>query len=315
MSSTRWKVLRWAVVAVILAFLVQTLLRSWNAVDTASLKWNWLGLGAAMAALLILQNLYLADWMILLRGMGLSLSRRRAFAVFHQSLVARFVPGNIWHVIGRTYMTAADGLPPALVIGSMAVENALLLITSVVVFGVTFPFWGSPDQSRALWYLAVIPPICLVVYPPVLNRLLNLGLAALGKPAVELTLCYRAALAAAALHIFARAVGGVALFLIVTSVHPMSVARGLPAVIGIHALSYAIGFASFITPSGLGVREAASAYLLSSYMPLPTAVVISLLARFMWTISEVTNAGLAVLVRGPDHKQAATTVGEPEHGP
>ena len=310
MSSTRWKILRWAVVAVILAFLVRTLLRSWNEVDTASLKWNLPGLAGAMAVLLVLQNLYLADWMILLKGMGLSLSWRRAFAVFHQSLVARFVPGNIWHVVGRTYMTTADGLPAALVFGSMAVENALLFGAAVVVFGVTFPFWGGAEHTGALWYLAVIPPIAVVVYPPVLNKLLNFGLAVLRKPAVQLTLSYRAALAAAALHLFARAVGGAALFLIVINVYHIPPSGGLPAVIGIHALSYAVGFASFITPSGLGVREAASAYLLASYMPLPTAVVISLLARLMWTLSEIANAGLGVLIGGLNHKHEATA-GEP----
>ncbi len=61
-----------------------------------------------------------------------------------------------------------------------------------------------------------------------------------------------------------------------------------------NAGAYWIGYASFITPSGLGFREGALAFMLASFFPAPVAVALSLVTRLWSTAGEILGALLAV---------------------
>jgi uncharacterized membrane protein YbhN (UPF0104 family) len=88
---------------------------------------------------------------------------------------------------------------------------------------------------------------------------------------------------------------GVAFWLFVRSLTEVSL-DALPAFIGMNAAAYFIGYASFITPSGLGFREASLAFFLGAFFPPPVAVAIAFLAR-LWSIAgELLGVGIAVVV-------------------
>ena len=74
----------------------------------------------------------------------------------------------------------------------------------------------------------------------------------------------------------------------------------LPICIGIYAFAWDIGFVSFVTPSGLGVREAAIIALFALALPLPAglATILALLSRFVSTIAEVVCVSIAYLSGG-----------------
>lgn len=61
------------------------------------------------------------------------------------------------------------------------------------------------------------------------------------------------------------------------------------------SVSWLVGYLSFLTPAGLGVREAALAFLLRPWLPAPLSLVVAVLARLVWIASELTLFGLAVL--------------------
>jgi len=52
---------------------------------------------------------------------------------------------------------------------------------------------------------------------------------------------------------------------------------------------------SFLTPSGLGIREGAIAFFLSAYLPGSVATAIALLARLMAMAGELVCVGIAWL--------------------
>jgi glycosyltransferase 2 family protein len=137
--------------------------------------------------------------------------------------------------------------------------------------------------------------LAIVMYPPVLNRLLNFALRILSKPPVQLNLSYGAVLSAAIYQGVLRICSGACLYMVVLAVYPLPL-NALPSVIGMHAASFVIGMVSFITPAGLGFREAAFACFLRIYMPFPDAVVASLLARLLSTVAEFANAGAAAFI-------------------
>ena len=76
---------------------------------------------------------------------------------------------------------------------------------------------------------------------------------------------------------------GIAFFLFIKSLAVVKFSQFL-MVTGIYAIAWGIGFLSFVTPSGLGVREGVLSLLLTIIMPPATAMLVALLSR-LWTIS------------------------------
>jgi hypothetical protein len=96
---------------------------------------------------------------------------------------------------------------------------------------------------------------------------------------------------------------GIAFWMFVRSLAPLPL-DVLPSFIAINAAAYFIGYVSFITPSGLGFREASLAFLLSAYFPPPVAVAIAFMAR-LWSIAgEFLGVSIAMWLRPRQETQA-----------
>ncbi len=97
---------------------------------------------------------------------------------------------------------------------------------------------------------------------------------------------------------------GLAFFLFIKSLSPVEWSQ-LPVIIGIYATAWTIGFLSFITPSGLGVREGMLSLLLTVYLPPATATLVALLSRLWSTLAELVlaSAALALHRKNTDRKE------------
>jgi glycosyltransferase 2 family protein len=84
---------------------------------------------------------------------------------------------------------------------------------------------------------------------------------------------------------------GIAFYLFTSSITPTPLEQ-LPAFIAMNAGAYWIGYVSFLTPSGLGFREGALAWMLSSFFPAPFAIALSLVARLWTTAGELLGVTL-----------------------
>ena len=60
--------------------------------------------------------------------------------------------------------------------------------------------------------------------------------------------------------------------------------------------AWTLGFVSFITPGGLGVREAALVGLLSPFLSVSEATAVALVSRITWTAVEMTGAAVGVWI-------------------
>lgn len=61
---------------------------------------------------------------------------------------------------------------------------------------------------------------------------------------------------------------------------------GIFSFIGIYAASWLLGYLSFLAPSGLGIREASIAGLMSFYVPLVVGSLVAILFRLATLVSE-----------------------------
>jgi uncharacterized membrane protein YbhN (UPF0104 family) len=128
-----------------------------------------------------------------------------------------------------------------------------------------------------------------------------MALRLLKRDPVTLTLRYSDILLITLYWSLSWIIAGSAFFLLLWAIWPVTPIALLPICIGIYAIAWDVGFVSFITPSGLGFREAAITVLFSlAFHPLPAtfAAIVAILSRVVSTVAELLCVCLAYISGG-----------------
>jgi uncharacterized membrane protein YbhN (UPF0104 family) len=293
------------VVAVILVLLGIDLAQSWNTL--ANYHWQ------VSAPLLVLafvcfvaQTLsYPLIWRSVLRRLGQRLLLPKSVRIYLASEFVRYIPGNVWHVLTRILWAEREGIPKSIGFISMVVELVTKIASAALVFAVTLLFWPHVEalgqvfggQISFLVGIAAILVLLALLQPRLLNWCLNRGLKLLRRPVIAVPMRYRDVLTVTLWWCVSWMIGGLAFYLLLLGIAGPNATVGSPFFLvtlalcmGIYALGWDIGFLSFITPSGLGFREAAVILLLGLAAVTPTvalATVIAFLSRILATLAEL----------------------------
>jgi uncharacterized membrane protein YbhN (UPF0104 family) len=186
------------------------------------------------------------------------------------------------------------------------IETVLRIQAAVIVFFASVPLWPTSNWSlfEILLILGILLLGFLILNPSILDKGINFTLRLLHRPTVDVTLLkYRHVFGLLAGHTLTVVGAGVAFYLMVASVHSVPIDAAFPMA-GMLAISVIVGFLNPLTPHGLGTREALLVLLLTSYLPLPAAIAISVLARLWLTISELLTVAVVVLIfRAASHRE------------
>jgi uncharacterized membrane protein YbhN (UPF0104 family) len=315
------RVLQAGVLALILAFLASSIARSWSQLSSYSWHVHW-GLLLAAFALLVAQELSFAlIWRAILRRLGSRLDIVSAERIFMGSEFVRYIPGNVWHVIMRVLWAERRGVPKTVGFASMVIELATRIGSAALLFAATLFFWPDaqiltgiiPRNALVAAGVVGVPLLLLGLHPRLLGAALNAGLRLLKREPARIGLTYRDLLVITGYWMLSWLVAGAGFYLLVLALAPTApTLAGLLLASGVYALGWDIGFLSFVTPSGLGFREVAIAFLLSHAGFAPPgaglATVIAVLARLLATGAEVTCIAGAHLVPGADPRPAVESV-------
>jgi glycosyltransferase 2 family protein len=292
----------------ILVFFAIEVRNNWGELTAHSFQWNpWL-LALGFVGFLLQELSFGIIWRAVLQRLGYQLSLRISLRIYLSSEFVRYIPGNIWHVLTRILWVNKYGVPRSVGLASMTIELITKLASGVLVFAASLLFWhditaiGSLAQKSIILIVGIgtIVALFVILYPPVLNGLLNFALRILKREPVNLSVRYRDILLVSLGWCLSWLVAGSGFYFVVFALWPSAPLVAWPISIGIYALGWDIGFVSFITPSGLGFREGAISALLTLSLPLPfsLAVIIALLSRFVSTMAELLCVGVAYLGGG-----------------
>ncbi len=274
----------------VLAAVALAVLRTWHSVSGELSRLPvWSVLAAVTLVLLGLLPTVMA-WRILLADLGSTVPLPASAGVFFVGQLGKYLPGSLWVVLAQSDLAARHGVPRrrTAVVGLVQVGISIVVGLAMGVLAVPALVSGGVDR---LWLLTLValPVGAVVLHPPVLNRLVGLGLRILRREPLE--------------HIFTRrAVGGaavasaVAWLLIGLHVWVLSVALGAPAGRALlaagfgYALAAAIGLLVVFTPAGLGARDVAIVLTLSSMMPRSAATAVAIVSRFVVLVSDLVAA-------------------------
>ena len=285
--------LKFFIVAVILFFFIRYVYENWRVVSLYQWQFKY-GLLAVSFGLVFLNFLFFIQiWRSLLQKLSSKLPFKKAFKIWFYSNLGKYVPGKIWSVMGMVYMCEKEGIPKAATLSS-AILNQLLNIIGGLILVLILSGTKFLRGMSKLYYLPLILVFVISLYPRVMEKILNWGLKKLKKEPVKVNLSFKENLFFTLLFMLAWGVYGVAFNIFILSLTDSSF-NLWPFLTSIFAFSYILGFLSIFVPGGLGVREGILVYYLSSYFPLPVAVLIALLSRLWMTAAEVL--GLLISLR------------------
>lgn len=249
---------------------------------------------ALLALIVISLNLTAVGllWRNVLQRVGSDIALPVAITTWFLAQVVRYAPGNVWHLLGRVYMTQQLGVPAQSTSLSMVFELLHAVTAGLLVTVLSLLFWQHDVLNLAV--LLVLPFLVCYLWPQILHRPLTLILRRAGVKSEDLTIRRRDMFAMLPGYGGTWLVYGGSMYLLVNALYPLPITT-LPAIIGIYAFSWVIGFLSFITPSGLGVREGVLSYLFSFVMPVPVALLMAILSRVWMIVGELLCVGLILL--------------------
>ena len=247
---------------------------------------------AASLALLLLAKFSLSEnALAAARAMDLPLKRLTVYRLYNFSQLGKYIPGSIWQYVSRgagyrfagaSYTGIANALllETLWVLGGAALIGALLagpalgrLILDAEVVSAEHLFWAALVAAGGV----VVTAVLAIRFR---RRLRPLGKQLFPGPRVIL------------LQLAIWGLLGLS-FAVLLPEAGRALSPGY--IIGLFAIAYAVGFVAIFAPAGLGVREGMLVLGLGMAIPVEQAVVVVLVARVIYLVSELVMAGLMLM--------------------
>jgi len=243
----------------------------WRSHAFLASAWAQASIGGLLAAMLAWTATHFVSpgFTLLVLGRDHPISYRTALSVHALRLPAKYLPGGIWHMVGRVVDFRSLGHRQPALIDFVLLEN-LVAAGFALGTGATL-LWAVdavPRWSTSLAGFAILAWLSLALVPWGLRLVTRSGRDFPPWRYLKLLLlaCGFWLLAATAFVLFVRAFGGAML------------QASLPALYGTYLFSWGAGFVAFFAPQGIGVFEFVSGKLLDGQLELAQAV--ALMASF-----------------------------------
>lgn len=279
------RVLTGAVVAVIFYFLIRHLVTNWGKIPFSELRFDVGYLAISFLFLLAYFLLLTIGWSQIVGELDSKIPFQKALYIMATSQIAKYLPGGIWYTLGRVYLGKSARIKEEIGLLSVVFETFLLMLTNLVIFLVAINFISSEPVLSPWLSILFIVVILVLLYPPLLNMLLNLALRLFKRPRVMLKAKYANILKLSAYFFGVWLCQIAGFYTLINSIFPIPLTQ-LAHLAAAYTLSWITGFIVLFAPGGLGVREGMMSLLLAPILPSPLAVAISFISRIWITLFE-----------------------------
>lgn len=287
--SLPWRrVLTGVMTVAVFGYLAATLAANWQALLEYEWRINPIYLAAGLFCYLLTLFLGATAWHRVVWSMDARVPYRTGFKFYLQSNMGKRLPGLIWYALGRVYLYKNEGVSAATISVALTLELVTMIAGGVLAYLLTV--WGAASAIPTLsqWWLILPAAVLLAVilWPGTLYRVVNWVLVRRHQPPLAGQAGRGELIQWSLLHLAAWLAGGVFTFFLAAGVNPDVTWADLVPVVNSWAGSGLVAVLALIVPVGLGVKEVTLAYLLSSIVPWPVAVVISLFGRICGIIGD-----------------------------
>ena len=285
MISTRWKnILHWIgsiLSSIGVIFVVIKLFEYGGKIDFSVLNFRNLLILLSLVMVYVVACIFsVLAWKSILQHFGVNVNFRWAMKTYGISQLAKYVPGNIFHLAGRQAIGQAAGLPMWPLAKSIAWELGLCSVTAAIFGFLVLPrFFSMVSVPWAAIIFACVLGMSMVS----IKKFVSLPIArAMGYQALSLAISSL---------IFIRVL---AIFLVNGSISLMQVIM----VCGFFVVAWLFGLIALGAPAGLGVREFVLTVLLKGILPEADLLLSVILGRMITVGGDLVFFGIATLMNG-----------------
>jgi glycosyltransferase 2 family protein len=234
-------------------------------------------------------------WRAVLTDLGSPLPLTSGMRVFFLGQLGKYLPGSVWPLLAQMELGRGYKVPRRSSGAAVMIFMLLILGTGLLVAALALPFLGDDALRRYGWTLVVLPVAAVVLYPPVLNRILAAGLRLARRDPMPNPLSLRGVLAAVGWGLVGWVLYGVHVWVLARMLG-VDGAGLLARSTGAFAAAWCVGFLIVIAPAGGGAREAALIVLLGTGVGTARATVIAVVSRLLVTLGDLGWGGVAALL-------------------
>lgn len=280
----------------IAAFFINSLSRQWSEIKyliTPQLLINGI---LTIPFLLVMSALNTQCLRRLLAASGVSTGFRLSYRLYYLPQLGKYVPGKLWGYIIMWRVGKAAGVASLHLLESTLLLQIMTMVASVFVGSVLLlPFFSQwrvylvAASVLSFGFLMLGHPIAVAC-----GRIARKTM----KSTAAVTLNYRIYLSAVVYHMISHGVYILAVVVLLRGFGGLSVSSCV-GVVGAFAIAWLVGVCSFVTPGGLGVREAALLVILRQMLSPELALVIPIVLRGWLTAGEALCGVVALILPPP----------------
>lgn len=290
----------------LLFFLIKPFLQTHTSLRhvTFHIRWHWLL--SSFCLILLYWIVYLYPFAKLLSGVTQKhVSFRTAWTLFHLANITRYLPGRIWGIVRLLSLSKRFGLSKTAVGSGLTLHVGIeTFIGGILAMSLLFSeqmrqtAQAPLEKFRGDTILSVVAIIGFMVgmlfLIPMLSSKARHFIKTLrdtGGPLLQKSFRHQWVQLFSS-HILLWVCQSLAFYLFVRSLVLVKWTHA-GVLSACFAFAWIVGFLSFLTPGGLGIREGLLGVLLANFMPTPQATSIALLCRVWMLSAEIILAGAA----------------------
>jgi hypothetical protein len=288
------RILQFGITVAFLGFLGWSVARRWAEVPEVLADLSVSGLALAGLAAVAGGCCGFLAWRAILADFGVDLPASGAMRIFFVGQLAKYVPGKVWPILLQARLGRAYGVPGRASAAAVLLAMLISLGTGLLLTAGALPLLDDRAFARFWWTLLTVPLALVVLWPPMLNRIIGRLLRLTRRDPLPRPLTLRGVGGAVGWSLAAWLGYGVHLWVLLVDMGadgPDLLARSIGAFAG----SWSIGFLLAVAPAGVGPREVALPLLLGSTVAQPAALVVAVVSRLLLTAADLALPVLSVL--------------------
>lgn len=291
------KFIRWLILGVTLFFIISIFKNNWQEVIGVKFtNFTWLMLGLSLFLNVIAHTFSAWVWTWILAILHTNLQGLKAIKIYLITNISKYLPGNIWHFVGRVKAIQGEGDSLGIATVSVIIEPLLMAIAALLItlIGASFGIIKVNFSHLILITQLIFIIIILIgIHPNILNPILSkLAKSKGSKESAKLTQYPLLPLLGETVFLLLR---GFAFLLVLSAFMPVKIAL-IPQVLSGFSFAWLLGLIIPGAPGGIGIFEATiiATFQPSSFPPEIILVTIALF-RISSILSELITAAIAVI--------------------
>ena len=291
--ASRW--VRCALLVLIVGCCAYGVVREWPEVRPSLARLHVYSLAGSLMAAIAASACMMLAWRAVLADLGSRLPVLTAARVTFISQLGKYVPGAIWSFAAHVELGHDYEVPRRRGAASVLVSVAVAVAVGLLIAAITLPLVSPAVARRYVLVLLAVPVIAVCLAPPVLSRLIGLGLRLCRQPPLEQPVSWRGLGIVLAWTTAGWLFLGLQVWLLVADVARDGV-RSLLLSLAAYALACSLALLLVVFPNGIGARELILVAALAPLLPSGPALAVALVARLVATVSDLTWGLIALLI-------------------